>query len=387
MSVELYSNLTWALILNSELKTILFETYRDKPRYLLELDTLIFDLINSKCENIQEKMKDVSDLHKFHSIISELEIARFLIQSGIKFEFLSDDYFDGKSPDILYKYDNLKSYIEVTRLGEVESIHSLFDSIRALLKNFPYRIDIELKSELSLPKLTGKERTVQDNLLESSLEQLESVLKSDNFTEFPVKIETDDIIFNVYPTSKKGYLGIITTEVIEVPTDNLMDYVGSKILIKKANKRDDFKGEHRRYFYIIAFDCEESSIDESDMDSLLYGQTHELGSNWAKLPEEDYETWKQKEWKSITDRLSKNPTWHQIEQAKENGWESFLFDKYLIPNNYSNRNENGLFLSEPDLNNVSGILFRTKWNKHFFYPNPFCHSEINCPDIQQIFEF
>ena len=387
MSVELYSNLTWALILNSELKSKLFEKYKHKPRYLIELDNLILDLINSKCENIQEKMKDVNDLNKFNSMISELKIARFLVQSGTKVELLSDDYFDGKSPDILYKYDDLESYIEVTRLGEVESINSLFDSIRALLKNFPYRIDIELKSELSLPRLTGKERTVQDNLLESSLEQLESVLESDNFTEFPVKIETDNIIFNVYPTSKKGYLGIITTEVIEVPTNNLMDYVGSKILIKKANKRDDFKDEHRLYYYIIAFDCEESSIDESDMDSLLYGQTHGLGSNGAELPEEAYKTWKQKEWKSITDRVRQNPTWDKIEQAKEKGWESFLIDKYLIPNNYINRNGNGLFISEPYLNNVSGILFRTKWNEHFFYPNPFCHSEINCSDIQQIFDF
>ncbi|MCK4797426.1 MAG: hypothetical protein KAT05_08595 [Spirochaetes bacterium] len=386
MSVELYSNLTWALILNSELKSKLFEKYKHKPRYLIELDNLILDLINSKCENIQEKMKDVNDLNKFNSMISELKIARFLVQSGTKVELLSDDYFDGKSPDILYKYDDLESYIEVTRLGEVESINSLFDSIRALLKNFPYRIDIELKSELSLPRLTGKERTVQDNLLESSLEKLESVLESDNFTEFPVKIETDTIIFNVYPTSKKGYLGIITTEVIEVP-DNLMDYVGSKILIKKANKRDDFKGEHRGYFYIIAFDCEESSIDELDMDGLLYGDIGGPILNAFKYPEEVYEKWKQKEWNSIIDRVRINPTWDKIEQAKEKGWESFLVDKYLIPNNYSNRNGNGLFLSEPDLNNVSGILFRTKWNKHFFYPNPFCHSEINCPDIQQIFDF
>ena len=344
-----YPNLSWSLISNSEFKIKLFETYEDRPRYLLKLDKLILDLKNSNCENIQKKMNDVRDLSKFDSILSELEMAKFLTQSGIKVELLSDNYFgERRSPDILCKYDNLKSYIEVTRLTELESINGLMDSIRTLSKNMPYRIDMELKNELSLPRLNGTERTVQDSLVKISLEKFESILKSDNFRDFPIRIETDGIIFKLYPTSSgKGYPGIINYEVIEVPTDDLMDYVKSKILIKKAKKREDFLGEHRTYFYVIALDCMESSIDESDIDSLLYGQTHGLGSNVSKLPEEAYQRWKQAEWNSIIDRVKKGHSWQQIELAKENGWESFLVDKYLIPNNYSNRSEIGIFLSEP----------------------------------------
>lgn len=387
-----YPNLTWSLISNNQLKTILFETYKDKPQYLLKLDKLIFDLRNSKCENIQQKMKEVNvDLDKkFKSIISELETARFLTRSGMKVELLSDSYFgERQSPDILYKYDKLESYIEVTRLGELKSISGLFDYILTLVINLPFRVDMELKNELSLPRLDGKERYIQDELVKVSLKEFEKILKSNHFTEFPVIIETGGIIFKIYHTiSGKGYPRFINSEVIEVPTDNLIDYIKSKILIKKAKKRDDFKGEHRMHFYVIALDCKESSIDELDIDRLLYGQTHGLGENISGFPEENYKRWKQEEWNFIISRVMKKPTWQQIEQAKANGWESFLIDKYLIPNNYANRTDDGIFLSESDLKNVSGVLFRNNWNENYsFYPNPFCHSEINYPDIQKIFSF
>lgn len=386
-----YPNLTWSLISNEQLKTILFETYQDKPRYLLKLDKLIFDLKNSKCENIQQKMKEVNvDLDKFESIISELETARFLTRSGMKVELLSDNYFGGRqSPDILYKYDNLESYIEVTRVGELKSISGLFDYIRILVNDLPYRVDMELKNDLSLPRLDGKERDIQDELVKVSLKAFENILKSKYFTEFPVIIETDGIIFKIYLTiSGKGYPGVINSEVIKVPVDNLIGYIKSKILIKKAKKRDDFRDEHRMLFYVIALDSKESSIDELDIDKLLYGQTHGLGENILGFPKEKYERWKQNEWNIIISRVMNKPTWQQIEQAKANGWESFLIDKYLIPNNYANRTEDGIFLSEPDLKNVSGVLFKNKWNEIYtFYPNPFCHSEINSPDIQKIFSF
>jgi len=256
------------------------------------------------------------------------------------------------------------------------------DSLRTLSENLPYRIDIELKSNLSLPRLTFNERTPQEDLVNRSIEQFKIKMKS-GFSELP--IETDGIIFRVSQTeSKKGEPGTILL-VDEIPIEDLMDYI-KKRLVKKAKKRNDFKGVHRKSFYIIAFDCEESAIDENDIESLLYGRPNWLGSYVSKPPEKAYE-WRQKEWKSITDNSKKNTAYHQIEQAKEKGWESFLLDKNLIPNNYCNRNGTGLFLSEPELKNVSGIIFIDNWNKYFFYPNPFCYSEINYPDIQKIFSF
>ncbi|MCK5266882.1 MAG: hypothetical protein KAR07_01830 [Spirochaetes bacterium] len=303
-----YPALSWSLNLNTELKSKLFETYKSKHNDLLGLNSLINELKNLSCDNIQKTIEDVDNLYKFDSIISELEIGKYLAGNGMNVEFLSDDYF-GKnpSPDILCKNEYFNSYVEVTKLSENEAIVRIIDSLRVLLKNLPYRVDAKLKSVLSLPKLRGKERKIQDDLVEISLKQFENNIKND-FSDFPIEIETDGIIFEVHKVnSSKGYPGFIEPEVIKVPTEDLMEYVKERI-IKKAKKRDKSFWEHRN-LYIIAFDCEETFIDELDIDMLLYGQTHELALNILNLPEEVYEEWKQNEWNSIVSKVQNDPVW------------------------------------------------------------------------------
>lgn len=168
-----YHNLSLSLNLNTELKSKLFETYKSKHNYLLGLDSLINELKNLSCNNIQKTIEDVDNLYKFDSIISELEIGKYLAGNGMNVEFLSDDYF-GKnpSPEILCKNEYFNSYVEVTKISESEAIVRIIDSLRVLLKNLPYRVDAKLKSVLSLPKLRGKERKIQDDLVDISLKQL-----------------------------------------------------------------------------------------------------------------------------------------------------------------------------------------------------------------------
>ena len=169
-----YPNLSWSLSLNNELKSKLFETYKSKHNYLQGLDSLIIDLKNSSCNNIQKTIEDVDNLYKFDSIVSELEIGKYLARNRMNVEFLSDDYFDDKpSPDILCKNELFNSYVEVTRLSENELIFKIIDLLRNSLKKLPYRVDAILKSELSLPKLRGKERTIQDELVSISLKQFD----------------------------------------------------------------------------------------------------------------------------------------------------------------------------------------------------------------------
>lgn len=377
-----FPNLSWSLSLNTELKSKLFETYKSKHNYLLKLDDLINELKNLPCNNIQETIEDVDNLYKFDSIVSELEIGKYLARNGMNVEFLSDDYLDNKpSPDILCKNEFFNSYVEVTRLSENEAILNMIDSLRHLLEKLPYRVDVTLKSELSLPKLRGKERTIHENLVEESLKQFEEYIKND-ISDFPLKIATDNVIFKVHQ-AYSGYPGKFESEVIKVPTEKLMEYVKER-LIQKAKKRDSYVGEHRNYLYFIAFDCEEKYIDELDIDLLLYGQTLELGTNDVlKLPVKVYEQWRQEKWKSIVSKLQKDPVWTKLEVAIEKGWESFLINKYLIPNNYINRNQNGILISEKSMENVSGVLFK-KNDEIIFYPNPFCSAEINYQEIQNI---
>jgi len=49
----------------------------------------------------------------------------------------------------------------------------------------------------------------------------------------------------------------------------------------------------------------------------------------------------------------------------------------LIPNDYSYMVNEGIFISEKEMKNVSGVLFRDRWNNVTFHPNPFCDTEIN----------
>lgn len=134
-------------------------------------------------------------------------------------------------------------------------------------------------------------------------------------------------------------------------------------MIEKAKKRDDWEKEYLNYPYIIAFDCEEWSIDDITINGLLYGQRAEIAS-----PIEKYKEWKEKEWKSIiNDKENKIPKWKEIEKARKDGWEKLLTKEGLVPTDYTYLIKEGIFLSEPKMKNVSGVMFR-KYNKVFYFP-------------------
>lgn len=381
--VNEYPNLVWALTLNTELKLNLFEKYENKPRYLSYLDNLIFELRDLDCKNIQEKMKDINaNLYKLSSIISELEIAKILAKSGKKVQLLLDNFLVGKSPDILCKDENFDAYIEVTRIGESESTFKVIDFLRVFLKDLPYRVDVKLKGELSLPARDYQKRRVQECIVKTSLDKFKEYFRGGNFSEFPFQIETVGIIFEINRTdSGKGYPGFVNTEFIQVPEEILKENI-KYWLLEKAKKRDDLEKEDRKYPYIIAFDCEERSIDDITINELLYGQRTTIGAL-----SEEYELWREKEWRSIIkDKAKKIPKWEEIEEARKRGWEKLLVKEALIPNDYTYLTKEGIFLSESSMKNVSGVLFR-KYGEVFFFPNPFASDEINYPNIFKTFSF
>ena len=172
---------------------------------------------------------------------------------------------------------------------------------------------------------------------------------------------------------------------IEVLTEILCDDIKGR-LIEKAIKRNSFENEHRKVNYIIALDCHEPSIDVIDINKLLYGLTGHLASNTFGLSEAHYIKWKSETWDSINDKIRNNESWIKIEQAKNRGWEPLLIEKCLIPNDYSYVEDEGIFISNEEMKNVSGVLFRDKWNNITFHPNPFCHIEINDPTFQTLYD-
>jgi len=368
-----YKNLSWALTLNRELKRNLFETYKNRPQYLSYLDTLFFELRELKCRNIQENLKDVNtNLPKLSSIISELEIAKVLAKNGKEIRFLPDNFFDARSPDILAKDENFSTYIEVKRINEDEITFKIIDFLRDFLKNLPYRVDVKLKEKLSLPAMDYKRREDQETLVKTSIEQFEESFNKDGITGRSSRIETEGMIFKFHQTdSGRGYPGIINTECIQVPEDILKENV-KYWLIKKAKKRDDWDGENRKYQYIIAIDCKEWAIDDITVNELLYGHRTSIGAHTK-----ENEPLIEKMWEKIVKDKSKTiPKWKEIEEASTKGWRDLLLKEALIPNDYTYLTDEGIFLSEPAMENVSGVILKINDEIHFF-PNPFASDEIN----------
>lgn len=385
---EIYPNLSWALTNNYRLNTILSEQYIDNPHCLSYLDNLISELISYNCKGIQDKLKDASDLNKFISTLSELQITLILAKNREigELKLLHDNYFLKESPDILFRNRNFTFYVEVRRIYANPYIaDTILDRLQKFLKEYPFCVNVFLSTELSIPKMRGTGRIAQKDLVKESLrifeEKFKEKIASDTLTSSFV-IETDYIKFTVEKTnSGKGYPGFITSDLIEVPTDILCAYIKER-LVEKAAKRDSFKNEHRKIYYIVAFDCHEPSIDAIDINKLLYGRVGHLATlNVTGSSDEDFINNRLYYWNFLNSKIKSSTSWGVIEQAKNRGWKKLLTEKCLIPNDYSYVDEEGIFISETKMKNVSGVLFRGTRNEIAFYPNPFCDTEINNPKI------
>jgi hypothetical protein len=384
--IEDYPNLSWALSLNPNLETMISGEYGNNTDYLSKLENLILDLKTLKCKGIQEEVKDVSDLNKFLSIISELETARILGKRGNAVNLLPDNYFSGRSPDLLCKNKIMSSYIEVTRLNDNPYISDpIITYLRELLRSYPYRVDVVIKEKLSIPKVRGRDRLAQSILVKASLNEFDSKFKNTTFSVFPHEIDTRCLIFKIYKTdSGNGYPGVVSSTCVKIPSENLRDYVKER-LTKKAEKREDFKNNHLTYPYILTFDCDEPFIDDDDLDNLLYGITNSiaiLASNASPAEKQKHIILRDTEWENVINEKTNSHFWNDIEYAKENGWKDFLLEKRIIPTDFFFRTDDGLFLAEPLMKNVSGVLFKNKTHKVFFYPNPFCFDKINNPHLE-----
>lgn len=375
-----YPNLCWALNSNSDLETIIFGEYGNNKRYLSQLEDLVSDLKTLNCKGIQEEIKDISDFNKFLAATSELEISLIMSKKGYSSEMLPDNIFKGQSPDILCQNGTHTLFVEVTRLNENPYISDIIvNHLKDFLSNSPYMVNARLKNDLSIPKVKGSDRIKQKEMVELSLNEFDEIFKKDNFSSFPFKVDTKYITFEIIKIdSTKGYSGMISSECIKIPADDLRDYVKER-LMKKANKRNDFESRYQTYPYILAFDCKQMFIDEDDLDNLLYGIDGSIATFptiLSKSDEQRCKIWKDDEFKKVVDTIRQKDSWKEIEAVKADGLDNLLLEKKIIPNDYSYRSDEGLFLSEPFMKNVSGVLFKDTSNSVFYFPNPFCYKEI-----------
>jgi len=373
---------------NPALSKIVLEKFKKNPTYLSYLNKLISELRRLQCQNLTEKIKEPNDLERFFSFTAEITTAKILADHGAKITFLTTDSFEkfSQSPDILGKFSGVPFFFEVNRLKDSHIIQYILDELNEYLQNLPYLVRCHCNVKLSEPVFLREERENQDIIAKRSVAQFKDqigCIKGEN-TLFEIKTEGINYSVNHSGTAR-GY-AYFTQEAWIFPDEKFEKYVSDRLL-KKACKRSDFKGKDRLIPFILVFLSDDCSIDETDFDDLLYGKIMQYGteeSNLLGASQSDRE----EGWKDILkDKRKIIPKLCEIESASHFGWKEFLEKRHLIPNNFMYLHKEGLFLSNPLMKNVSGVMLITKSNSAFFYPNPFCYSEINNTEILKILNF
>jgi hypothetical protein len=382
-----FENLFNLLNYNPELRDMFLQKFQEKNEYLSILDNLVSFFIHSHRDMLIVKIKETNSLKKFNSLISELNTAKIFVQKGCSINFLSDDYFENASPDILCRCSDFSFYVEVTQLSDSEPTLKIIEELRELLRDRPFVARIEFTDFLSQPCFSGAERREQDKILENSMAQFRKDLKSLSPESQDHEIITEGIKFSLTYTGKRpGIVGSFSSSYM-FPEDLFEKYATYRLL-EKAEKRESFKGSEKNYPYILAFASEIISIDEIDFKDLLYGCTTEIFAIQSNDPEEVLQSTilRDNDWQKIIGEKSKHiPRWQEIEAAANSGWNDFLTRIHYIPINFIYLTKEGLFLSEPLMKNVSGILLIRKSTEYHFYLNPFCEQVISLVNHQQYF--
>lgn len=382
-----FENLFALLDHNPELRDTFIQKFQGKNEYLSILDKLISFFIHTHQNMLIVKIKETKSLKKFNSLISELNAAKIFTQKGCEIDLLSDNYFKNASPDILCKCSNFSFYVEVTQLSDSEPTLKIVEELRKLLRDKPFVARVEFKDLLSPPCFSGAERNGQDQMLEKSMEQFRKELESLTPEPKDHEIITDGIKFSLsYSGKKPGIVGSFAS-CYRFPDDLFEKYVTYRLL-EKAKKRESFEGSEKNCPYILTFVSENISIDDIDFKDLLYGRTLKISTLQSEDPEMVRQStiWRDNDWGDILRHKNKHiPKWQEIETAANCGWNDFLTRICYIPNDYTYLTKEGLFLSEPIMKNVSGILLIRKSTEPYFYLNPFCDQEISLVNHQVFF--
>jgi len=327
------------------------------------------ELREGKCEGIQEKLADVANNSgKFKSAVSELEIARVLIQHGKTVKLLPDAYMgrdadnnEIPSPDILAHDKTGDYYAEVSMFSDDDTSGLILDELRPFLSDSkpPCRVDVSLPQSLSLPANSYAERTTKYARIKKILDDFKPKFSTADRKRLPIRITVDDAVFDVFPSGLgKGYPGMVNTDAFVVPTQQIIQIIQYRVN-EKAKKRLKWTGDNLNKRYIVAIDCDQVTVDDFELYPALIG----VGNYYQGIP-------------------PAQPIPPAITDAANSGWRAFLESVDLIPLGHTIINPYGCYLTDPLAANVSGVLFRVG-SKLWFVPNSFADPQINDPKILQ----
>ncbi|MFA4849956.1 MAG: hypothetical protein WC626_09545 [Methanoregula sp.] len=382
-----FKNLEDILNNNPGLRDLVIQEFQGKKEHLSDFNDLISFFTPTHRDELIVKIKKTNTLNLFQSLIAELYCAKIFAQKGCDFELLPDDYFSGASPDLLCKYHDLSFYVEVTSLSNSDPTVKIIDELRELVRDKPFVVNVNFNHNVSQPCFSGKEHEEQETLLNKSLEQFKTEFVQLTPDSSVKRIETDSITFIISPILEKpGLIGGLSSG-YRFPT-GIFEKFGTRLLLKKGGKREKFVELAKNFPYILTFVSGNVAVDDIDFKHLLYGRAPTILIDIFDDPEENRlaSIQRDKEWEEILQNQSQYiPKWQEIDTAAKSGWNSFLTEIDYIPHDYTYLAKEGLFLSEPLMKNVSGILLLRKSIEPHFYPNPFCDHEISLVNHQEFF--
>ena len=323
---------------------------------------------------IREKLRDANHLRKFHSVVSELEIARLLIRHDKIVEFLPDDYFyPGKSPDIQTSDEKWVFFVEVKKFTEDDAVNKMIADIENFLSTSTRncRVNLMLKQGLSMVTIEFRERKTKEKLATKSVQDFKDKFRQADLSNLPISIDTEGCNFEINESGlNRSYVGITKTGIIDVPIRKVVEKIRYDV-IEKAQKRIYWKTNHPSIFYMVAIDCDQPFVDSDDIELALIGDRITIAE--SPVPIEI----------ALPTKLARG-----VKKASKKGWEAFLKEQYIIPRDrtFLDISKKGIYFTKRVAKNVSGVLARFRVGDFHWIPNPFAYDEINDPNLVDYFQ-
>lgn len=333
--------------------------YRREEYFQIVFSDINEVLSSGRCTRIKEKMAEISNFRNVDAFLSELAFAKQLIKRGCQIDFIldNDPRFKGKSPDFFAYNGEKKAWIEVRRAGEMNRLSDVvIENLRSLCDRLkPPFVRISYSIVYSYEQIFKDINPLLERTLKSA-QKFEAIAKENDYHLESGNYDCGYVVYQVVNYDGKHsipYLGG-PHEAFKIPIEPFEESVSS-LIDEKSGKSKAWKGKIN-YYLAIDFHHAFNEIDE--LVTVLYGKTiHYLG-DWSNLP-----GWK------FDDSL-----FPETIQALERGWSrDFFLSTKLIPDNMIRIEKKGLFLTNTNSQEFSGILslFRLGKKGLFITPNAF----------------
>lgn len=331
----------------------LFAEHCDNPYYLPSIDEIFKFLKDYGCNNIPQKLQYITSMKKFNSSLSELEIAKELIERGKNVQIILDnDKNFNREPDLFVKDSKYETYIEVTRITYDESFEYLSELLEDYItaRDLPYVVDVDLNRQSSIPAFF-RDRKDKRELIQDGFKEFQTKLSTEPNLNDRLKINTKIGCFRFRKSRYAiGYAGtIMSSAYIFNERDHVIKLIQQQI-IKKAKKRESWTNDQKKKQYVVILDFESLSYNPDYLKSALIGNHHRM--------------------------LYGNG---QIEKAIEKGWTKTLEELEIIPNRWLDPKRMGVFFTNNSTKNISAVIGKFQSHPLTLIPNPFCVHEINDP--------